>query len=69
MTRPAGTLVRNTTAARINHWITAGCFILLGAGMPDAPVESCHSPRFDFNDRLIPVVVRLWADLAGLPPR
>ena len=29
MTRPAGTLVRNTTAARINHWITAGCFILL----------------------------------------
>ena len=29
MTRPPGTLVRNTTAARINHWITAGCFILL----------------------------------------
>jgi formate dehydrogenase subunit gamma len=22
-------LVRNTTAARINHWITAGCFVLL----------------------------------------
>jgi formate dehydrogenase subunit gamma len=29
MTRPPGSLVRNTTAARINHWITAGCFILL----------------------------------------
>jgi formate dehydrogenase subunit gamma len=29
MTRPPGTLIRNTTAARINHWITAGCFILL----------------------------------------
>jgi formate dehydrogenase subunit gamma len=29
MTRPPGTLLRNTTAARINHWITAGCFILL----------------------------------------
>jgi formate dehydrogenase subunit gamma len=29
MTHPPGTLVRNTTAARINHWITAGCFVLL----------------------------------------
>jgi len=29
MTRPPGTLVRNTTFARINHWITAGCFVLL----------------------------------------
>jgi formate dehydrogenase subunit gamma len=29
MTRPAGTFVRNTTATRINHWITGGCFVLL----------------------------------------
>lgn len=29
MTRPRGTLTRNTTAARINHWITGGCFVLL----------------------------------------
>lgn len=29
MTRPKGTLVRNTVAARINHWITGGCFVLL----------------------------------------
>ena len=29
MTRPQGTLIRNTMAARINHWITAGCFVLL----------------------------------------
>ncbi len=29
MTRPPGTLVRNTTAARVNHWITGGCFVLL----------------------------------------
>jgi formate dehydrogenase subunit gamma len=27
--QPAGTLARYTTAARINHWITAGCLILL----------------------------------------
>jgi formate dehydrogenase subunit gamma len=29
MTHPKGTLTRNTTAARINHWITGGCFVLL----------------------------------------
>jgi formate dehydrogenase subunit gamma len=29
MTYPKGTIVRNTTAARINHWITAGSFVLL----------------------------------------
>jgi formate dehydrogenase subunit gamma len=29
MSYPRGTLVRNTTAARINHWITGGCFVLL----------------------------------------
>jgi formate dehydrogenase subunit gamma len=29
MTHPHGTLTRNTTGARINHWITGGCFVLL----------------------------------------
>ncbi len=29
MTYPRGSLIRNTTAARINHWITGGCFVLL----------------------------------------
>src|ERR1700753_1074264 len=29
MSYPRGTFVRNTTAARINHWITGGCFVLL----------------------------------------
>jgi formate dehydrogenase subunit gamma len=29
MSHPRGTLVRNTTPARINHWITGGCFVLL----------------------------------------
>jgi hippurate hydrolase len=46
-----------------------GCYILLGAGRPGTPIETCHSPRFDFNDDLIPVVIRLWADLAGVPVR
>jgi formate dehydrogenase subunit gamma len=29
MTHPHGTLTRNTTGTRINHWITGGCFVLL----------------------------------------
>lgn len=29
MSHPPETLTRNTTLARINHWITAGCFVLL----------------------------------------
>src|SRR5580698_7187718 len=29
MTYPAGTIIRYATASRINHWITAGCFVLL----------------------------------------
>jgi formate dehydrogenase subunit gamma len=29
MTHPTGTLIRNTPAARINHWITGICFVLL----------------------------------------
>jgi len=29
MNYPQGTLIRNTTATRTNHWITAACFVLL----------------------------------------
>ncbi|HET6320443.1 MAG TPA: formate dehydrogenase subunit gamma [Hyphomicrobium sp.] len=29
MTRPKGSLIRNPTITRINHWITAACFVLL----------------------------------------
>jgi amidohydrolase len=43
-----------------------GAYILLGAGRPGHTMEPCHSPRFDYNDDLIPVVVRLWSRLVGL---
>jgi len=46
--------------------VKPGAFLLLGAGRPGQQVEGCHSPRFDFNDDLIPLVARLWARLAGL---
>ncbi|MFT3731549.1 MAG: formate dehydrogenase subunit gamma [Hyphomicrobium sp.] len=29
MSRPYGTLTRNSTITRLNHWLTAACFILL----------------------------------------
>lgn len=29
MNYPRGTLIRNATGTRINHWITGGCFVLL----------------------------------------
>jgi formate dehydrogenase subunit gamma len=29
MTRPRGTFIRNPVVTRINHWLTAACFILL----------------------------------------
>jgi len=29
MSYPRGTMIRNDAAARINHWITGGCFVLL----------------------------------------
>jgi hippurate hydrolase len=44
-----------------------GAFALLGAGEGINPPEPCHSPRYDFNDRLIPVVCRIYARLAGAP--
>jgi len=43
-----------------------GAFILLGAGRAGAVMEPCHSPRFDYNDDLIPVVVQVWSRLVGL---
>jgi amidohydrolase len=44
-----------------------GAFVLLGTGRSGTHVEPCHSPRFDYDDELIPVVIRLWAHLAGAP--
>lgn len=29
MRRPRGTLIRNATVTRLNHWLTAACFVLL----------------------------------------
>ena len=43
---------------------TPGAYILLGTGR----AEPCHSPRFDFDDGLIPVAIRLWSRISGLPP-
>ena len=42
-----------------------GAFALVGAGTTERP-PPCHSPAYDFNDDLIPVVARLYARLSGL---
>lgn len=44
-----------------------GAFALIGANDGPDHQAVCHSPFYDFNDRLIPVVTRLYARLVGAP--
>ncbi len=44
-----------------------GAFALLGSGLGQGDDAPCHSPHYDFNDRLLPLAVRILAQLAGAP--
>lgn len=44
-----------------------GAFALIGADDGNGHHEPCHSPRYDFNDRLLPIVTRIYSRLAGAP--
>jgi amidohydrolase len=44
-----------------------GAFALVGADDGRGHSIPCHSPRYDFNDRLIPHVARFLARMAGAP--
>lgn len=44
-----------------------GAFALVGANDGPEHQAVCHSPHFDFNDRLIPLVTRLYTRLVGAP--
>ncbi len=44
-----------------------GAFALVGADDGAQHAAPCHSPTYDFNDRLIPAVARVYARLAGAP--
>jgi hippurate hydrolase len=44
-----------------------GAFALIGADDGNGHDAVCHSPLYDFNDRLIAVVSRLYLRLAGAP--
>ncbi len=44
-----------------------GAFALIGADDGENHASPCHSPLYDFNDRLIPIVARCFARLAGAP--
>jgi hippurate hydrolase len=44
-----------------------GAFALIGADDGQGHHHPCHSAKYDFNDRLIDVVGRLYARIAGAP--
>lgn len=44
-----------------------GAFALIGADDGQGHHHPCHSSRYDFNDRLIDVVGRVYARIAGCP--
>jgi hippurate hydrolase len=44
-----------------------GAFALVGANDGPDHQSVCHSPYYDFNDELIPLVTRLYARLVGAP--
>jgi len=44
-----------------------GAFALIGMAEDDAFTKPCHSPLYQFNDRLLPKVVALFASLTGAP--
>lgn len=44
-----------------------GAFALIGADDGEAHAVACHSPRYDFNDRLIEPAARVLARLGGVP--
>ena len=45
-----------------------GAFALIGADDGQGHDAPCHSPHYDFNDRLIDPVGRIFASLIGAPP-
>ncbi len=44
-----------------------GAFALIGMAENDAFTAPCHSPHYQFNDRLLPQVVAIFAQLSGAP--
>tara|TARA_R110002074_G_scaffold239593_3_gene411349 strand:+ start:1015 stop:2214 length:1200 start_codon:yes stop_codon:yes gene_type:complete len=44
-----------------------GAFALIGSDDGEGHDVPCHNARYDFNDRLIPIVTRFFARLAGAP--
>lgn len=47
--------------------VVPGAFALIGSDDGPEHQAPCHSPHYDFNDRLIAQVTRLFARLAGAP--
>ncbi|MBP7869811.1 MAG: amidohydrolase [Candidatus Hydrogenedentes bacterium] len=47
----------------------AGAFLWLGIRRPGGDPPPLHSPRFDFNDAVLPAGIQVWISLAGAFPK
>ncbi len=65
----AGTLVPIMASEDFSYYLgeVPGAFAVIGADDGHGHDVPCHSPRYDFNDRLLPPVARLLTRLAGVP--
>ncbi len=63
------TLVPLMASEDFSYYLNAipGAFALVGANDGPQHANPCHSPKYDFNDALIPVMTKVFARLAGAP--
>lgn len=68
--RATDTLVPVMASEDFSYYLeeVPGAFALVGADDGQGHREPCHSPRYDFNDRLIDPVAGMFTHLAGVPP-
>jgi hippurate hydrolase len=43
-----------------------GAYALIGTGRSGEKIEVCHSPRFDFNDDILPIAAKVLMSLVGI---
>jgi hippurate hydrolase len=46
-----------------------GAYALIGSGRKGEKIEVCHSPRFDYNDDILPTAARVLISLVGPVPK
>lgn len=64
-TTPVPIMASEDFSYYLNH--IPGAFALIGANDGEDHNSPCHSPHYDFNDKLIPLVTQLFSRLVGAP--